>query len=755
MATYPTLVSNVQTPAPTVNYYTVTSSDNLEITSTMANGATWVQQENGTAIKDYTFTATIDGNAYTGNIIANIGGVEKIITPDGTTGEYTLTNLTDNAILTKLEFKGSGTKTDPYLIESAEDLNRLSLNVNTGNNYLGYYFKQTNDIDLNGATFTAIGTETNPFAGTYDGNDKTISNAIIGNEKLDYQGIFGYVKDTNTEDGITPTIKNLGVNCTINGKTYVGGIVGYNGGTVTDCYNTNVVNGNSNIGGIVGYNCGILENCYNTGEVSGNDYVGGVTGNNYKGTVKDSYSAGIVSGKKEVGEIAGGLSDTTVENCYYNKDVCSVGDTTEGVIGLTSYQMTGQGTGRADEMMTGFDNSTWAFTADDTERQVATYPTLKSNAPNKVTTVNYLTITSDLTIFDNSTSEAITWVIPSKEINFVAYNGDEKYVDQLKFTTVDGTQTLEATEGGVYTLPATDKNITLSIQEKVNTVYTIMSALSNNKSVDIENGSQDSGANTQLYTSNGTRAQRFEFEVLQNGNYKIININSGKVLDVQGAGTENGTNVQQYDDNGSMAQQWILEDAGNGNCFIKSACNGLYLDVTGASTENGTNIQVYEGNGSAAQKFTLNVPVQLEEGTYMITSKLNNNEVIDITGASVDNGANAEIYANNGSKAQQYTFKSLGNGWYTIEANCSGKMLDVAGAGITDGTNVQQYDANCSGAQQWYLQPAGNGYYYIVSACNGLYLDVAGAGIENGTNVQMYTSNTTDAQQFSLEAVNR
>ena len=136
--------------------------------------------------------------------------------------------------------------------------------------------------------------------------------------------------------------------------------------------------------------------------------------------------------------------------------------------------------------------------------------------------------------------------------------------------------------------------------------YTISSKLNSNKVIDIAGGSTSSGANVQLYSSNGSTAQQFKVLSAGDSKYYIQNVKSGKVLDVSGAGTANGTNVDQYTYNGSKAQQWTFQKNSDGSYSFISACNGLALDISGASTSNGTNIQCYKYNGSNAQKWTLN-----------------------------------------------------------------------------------------------------------------------------------------------------
>ncbi len=141
----------------------------------------------------------------------------------------------------------------------------------------------------------------------------------------------------------------------------------------------------------------------------------------------------------------------------------------------------------------------------------------------------------------------------------------------------------------------------------------------------------------------------------------------------------------------------------------------------------------------------------IANGTYTIKSVLNTNKVLDIAGASKNNGANVQIYKENTTNAQKFNVTYLGNGYYSIQSVHTKKVLDVAGAGKTNGTNVQQYDSNNSDAQKWVIKKTKSGYYSIVSKCNGLYLDVAGASAKDGTNIQMYKGNGTKSQLFVFE----
>ena len=103
----------------------------------------------------------------------------------GSSYGYDITNyhtLTYNFVTTSIwngvdvstKLSGSGTSNNPYQINSAAELAYLASAVNAGESYSGKYFVLNVDINLNGKSWTPIGTKANPFAGTFDGNGKQI-----------------------------------------------------------------------------------------------------------------------------------------------------------------------------------------------------------------------------------------------------------------------------------------------------------------------------------------------------------------------------------------------------------------------------------------------------------------------------------------------------------------------------------------------------------------------------------------------------
>ncbi len=288
-------------------------------------------------------------------------------------------------------------------------------------------------------------------------------------------------------------------------------------------------------------------------------------------------------------------------------------------------------------------------------------------------------------------------------------------------------------------------------------VYTIKSALGTNMVIDVDNAGTINKTNVQLYSNNGTNAQKWYVKPIEDGYYEITTmLNNNLALDVDNAGKVNKTNVQIYAKNSTNAQKWYIKDAGGGYYNIISKCNGLYVDVYNAEARNKTNIQMWNGNGTNAQKFRfieeLNGEQSIEDGIYKISSFTDSTKALSVKG---DANQNAKIVLGNSdnSLSQMWRVKYLGNGYYTITSFANEWMaLDVTGGSAASGTDLQLYPSNGTNAQKWIIKEE-DGYYSLISALDHMYADIENGDIKNGTNIQIYQTNGTNAQKFTFTKV--
>ncbi len=144
------------------------------------------------------------------------------------------------------------------------------------------------------------------------------------------------------------------------------------------------------------------------------------------------------------------------------------------------------------------------------------------------------------------------------------------------------------------------------------------------------------------------------------------------------------------------------------------------------------------------------VSADIKDGYYQIKCAADQNMVLDVRGASTEDGATIQIYQYAYQPNQGFLIKSCGNGYHTITAIHSGKNLDVANSGQKNETKVLQWTAHNGDNQKWKIVKTSDNFYSFISKCNGLYLDVGGAVFKNQTHMQVYEGNNTIAQKFVL-----
>lgn len=296
-----------------------------------------------------------------------------------------ITAAEDKTLSFALTYAGEGwdgtTKTAPktengvYQIGTAAELAWFADAVNGGQKAING--KLTANINLNDKTWTAIGTDSNKFAGTLDGDNYTVSGLAGTGGLVYYLSANGTVKSlcvdcaidgTSNVGGIADKSEGRIENCLVSGYIKggddvifgVGGIVGHGvaGNVISGCVSTAdilfkysryaVQNG---AGGIVGYTYGTVENCYFAGNVHTNAKsvsaggFGGLVGCARSNAVmKDCYTVGAVTGpESSFGAVVGKVnSGATITNCAYLDTVApqaAADGTTSGMTARTADYM--------------------------------------------------------------------------------------------------------------------------------------------------------------------------------------------------------------------------------------------------------------------------------------------------------------------------------------------------------------------------------------------------------------------------------
>ena len=221
---------------------------------------------------------------------------------------------------TYVNWEGEGTSTNPYLIKVPQHLKEI--------NYIpSAYYQVANDIDMTDETFEPIGTSTIPFTGTFDGNGHKITNLTIITEKNNV-GMFGSVNKGTIRNFI---LENINIVSTISNNS-IGGLIGYNNGTISKVCVTGRISGTQKVGGLVGYNSGSISNTYSTANVNGTQEVGGLVGYN-TGSISNTYSIGEVSAESSsnIGGLIGySSSKGTVYNSYWALDTSGQSTSSKG-----------------------------------------------------------------------------------------------------------------------------------------------------------------------------------------------------------------------------------------------------------------------------------------------------------------------------------------------------------------------------------------------------------------------------------------
>ena len=232
----------------------------------------------------------------------------------------------------------------------------------------------------------------------------------------------------------------------------------------------------------------------------------------------------------------------------------------------------------------------------------------------------------------------------------------------------------------------------------------------NGFALDLTSGSSAAGTLVQAFKANGTAAQHFFFraaDLIKNGYYTIATaLSENKMLDVTNEAFKDNTNIQIYASNGKNAQKFKITKSGSGYLISSSVKDGsteLFLDADNEGKVNGTNVKLFHKNGKLAQLWK----AEISDGGGIVFINVGSGLALDVANGNSSNGSNVQLYEANGSKAQSWklTETTISSGWvfvggnWTFEGktystsvyNAWQRIKDMSGAARNSSYGVQPY----------------------------------------------------------------
>lgn len=334
------ILAVAQCEAHRIGYHNNNKSDNYVYEGVTING----QRETGGTATDRIGADATSEQLTSKKFYEGLGfDFESVFDWDDANETPVLRGVDQNVAPSSIDTGANDLKQDAdgyYLIETADDFQAI-------NKEIGADYRLANDLDLTNADVESI----IAFGGDFDGNGKTISNlageyALFGTLQSDgcihdltLRNVNIQSSGANTASLVgtcNGTVEDVVVTGKISGGDCTGGIVGSlnNGGAIRSCSVGVIVKSTgARVGGIVGFNDGTVDGCYANVNVLGSQNVGGVAGYSDKDgdnrIVRNCIVEGSVTATNvEPGGIGGLLKMRATNNIVKNMTIISTNSTT-------------------------------------------------------------------------------------------------------------------------------------------------------------------------------------------------------------------------------------------------------------------------------------------------------------------------------------------------------------------------------------------------------------------------------------------
>ena len=280
-----------------------------------------------------------------------------------------------------------------------------------------------------------------------------------------------------------------------------------------------------------------------------------------------------------------------------------------------------------------------------------------------------------------------------------------------------------------------------------NGIYSISSKEDSTLGITVENNSSDESAKIILSKSAAYQSQKFQVEKVGTGLYRIRTAASGCWLTDQGTASDRTSLVKQIGNSTTaVSEENTWQVCWNGTSWsLRNVKTGRVLAF--ADPESGKQLRTYKAGDTEAQHFVFTSRWLLANGTYTITSKLNN-LALTVNSASLADGGNVMVAANKKVNYQKFTLARSG-AYYLVKNLFSGKPIQPNDESTLNGANVVQWSSSSSTAQKWDIRIADGGGFIIVNLNSGYALNVA---TRDDSNVNQGKVTGADRQIWNIAA---
>lgn len=145
----------------------------------------------------------------------------------------------------------------------------------------------------------------------------------------------------------------------------------------------------------------------------------------------------------------------------------------------------------------------------------------------------------------------------------------------------------------------------------------------------------------------------------------------------------------------------------------------------------------------------------VDNGTYKIVSAVNDEQFLGIYNSRKGNTGKIKMSKRNGGNSQKFNLLRDNQGYYTIQAKCSGKMLNSEKRNKKTFAEITQKDASNTDKEKWKIISNRDGTYSITSKSNGMYISSANSDKKTYSPIRCCKRNNSEAQKFKLIKCNK